>query len=671
MLSSLRQNAAFLYFFAVSVATGNVHSFQQQTLGTEARDWFSEGGSSILAVLESQTDDAVSLREASSNQLRVVPISKLGQNDRNYLQAAKFREMDRLQFARVIENLDDLRERPETVPEILNVLSKDYPSSPYADLWGGVAQCAGQNKPELAESRFKESIKRIQKQREVDPSLHLRTLIAVHNNLAVCYVKQTKGDNAVGEFIKAISLMDMIPPTLAHNTRFMNELTTGGKRAAVRVQPEFQSKLVRAIARLPLEDSKKKYQNGWYYSLEMDIPFGEGNDLQVKGIVPPDPTLELIACGTGLVVAPGHVLTTANSIRHASRKPTLATIAAKVSDSPNSGWKLQPARRVIVSIPEKTVTGGKDIKKTVVTETRSNTSSVGLSTGDAGIGLSATQSTSVANISGQVTDFKLEVFEKGSTQAELAVLQIDGLKVKPYLFGDIVASDGDAVLIAGYQRGPNMLDKLLFARGQVVNLDAKTGHLFTSARPAGGVRGGPVFDDSFNIVGVHWDLGKFGGESASLAFTTDEVRNWMGKYVQTADLSIDHALGKTDRQKLLEQAIVPILTWGRRADFEDPTYAAYYQVDNIAQRFVLRDEWCFRCGGDGMKRCTECSGAGEVKVGTQQVPYARNPVTGALMTREEAVLKTCPGCRGNRDVRCPDCKEGRIPGGPNTVANKR
>jgi len=70
-----------------------------------------------------------------------------------------------------------------------------------------------------------------------------------------------------------------------------------------------KKRLVSALARLPIEDPKNKLQPGWYNTLEMDVPYGQGNELSVDGVLPQDVSLVLISSGSGLVIAPGYVIT--------------------------------------------------------------------------------------------------------------------------------------------------------------------------------------------------------------------------------------------------------------------------------------------------------------------------------------------------------------------------
>ena len=91
-------------------------------------------------------------------------------------------------------------------------------------------------------------------------------------------------------------------------------------------------------------ESKFKMQPGWYYSLDLQPPDSLGNELPVLGIEPPAPSLELIASGTGVVCAAGHVLTVRQVVTHPQRPVNLVTVAVTKQDG---SWLLVPVQKFV------------------------------------------------------------------------------------------------------------------------------------------------------------------------------------------------------------------------------------------------------------------------------------------------------------------------------------
>lgn len=109
-------------------------------------------------------------------------------------------------------------------------------------------------------------------------------------------------------------------------------------------------------------------QQGWYYSLDLDVPQGYENELSVAGVLSPHPTLELIASGTGIVVAPGYVLTVRSAVTHPDHSAFLTTVGVPLNPVTDKAkeknaeiarqWKQLPVRRLIVTLPETKIVGG-------------------------------------------------------------------------------------------------------------------------------------------------------------------------------------------------------------------------------------------------------------------------------------------------------------------------
>ena len=546
--------------------------------------------------------------------------------------------------------------------------------------------------PELLDAikQCKEAINRIKSQRKLDGSRHSRTLLSAYNNLAVCNIKNRNADEAARLFLEALALVDRTPPVLLHNMRFLSELSS--VRGTLKLDDKYRSKLTIAIASHNLEDPKKKLQLGWYYSLDFDVPSALENELSVSGVHPPDASLELIASGTGVVCAPGYVVTVNPAVIHPYRTASLATIALT---NGASSWILKPAQRVFATQPRKRVTSGSNTVADSVSDWKEKTNydlnqrtsdsnqsfGIGSPVGGTGttttnanfnFGNSETNTRMTGNRTAQgisstrtvsaTTNYTLTNPTDGTAEAELAILQIDGLRIEPCLFADELPTPNSKVEILGYQRGPSMLkDGQQKISGNVLNV-LKANQFSLDAPILGGNRGSLCFDLSYRVIGITWKTGQkpVGG----YCYTTSAIKNWFGSTAQTADLRFADGTDNRLNEKRLRDATVPVLVWGRRSDVDmsNPIYNQFYNDDNLIDLFVVRDDWCFACGGDGKAPCPTCFGQAKIKSGMRTDFLGNDPVTGTPITRTAANMVTCPTCNGKNQIICTQCQRGRLPG---------
>ena len=270
------------------------------------REWQSSLGSTVIAELVSQSGDTVQLMDSNGKEYRL-KLEKLSDLDRRYVKLQEMIRADRSQFKEVSQHIEVLKATPMASIDILTKIAKDNPTATYASLWAGVAVAAALNEPERAATQLREALKSIKEQQKIDPSRHRRTLVSYYNNLAICSLRSKDFESASDEFLKAFEVMEKTPPVLQHNLIQMRELLPGVTT---------KNKLLRALEKLPAMESKIKMQPGWYYSLDLQPPDSLGNELPVLGIEPPTPSLELIASGTGVVCAAGHVLTVRQVVTH-------------------------------------------------------------------------------------------------------------------------------------------------------------------------------------------------------------------------------------------------------------------------------------------------------------------------------------------------------------------
>jgi hypothetical protein len=666
------------------------------------REWVAANGQLVRAQLISHSVEnrRVVLKLDESEKTIEMDLDKLSDSDQRYLSAKSFQPEDQRQFEMLGPHLESLRDTPDTTIEVLKEIGKNYPTAPYANLWAGVALSAGRNKPEDALKELIRARDRVLKQQAEDPTLHRRTLGAILNNMAICHIKLYKPDQAADKFLDALEQVERTPPILAHNIRLLREISEN-QRSSLEMNDTNKKKIVQALARLPIEDPKKKLQPGWYYTLEMDVPFGQGNELSVDGVLPPDISLELINSGSGLVIAPGYVLTAKPIVMNNMRPATFATVAVP---STKDRWVLKPARQVIVASPLKQVTGGTTSTSSTRQRVQGSTSE---STSNGSISLSRSASNSGASSYGTVStgqsgspaqrsetislavqqgfsdsvtrvdvesnsttnssssSYKITEPSPGESGAELALLQIEKLGIEPVVFEELSMNESEKIAIGGYQRGQAMLkDGVRYTSGELCS-DTNETTFTTTALVNGGSRGGPVVNKIFSIVGLAWNQPreKPRGER-SIAFTVDEIRRWLGNH-SGVDLRMG-VLNSDPKQnkKILEMATVPVFSWGRRQDFADPMFQKYYNEDSLVDLLVIRDQWCFACKGTSIRTCQNCNSNGRVRVGVEQVAYSQT-ADGRTLYKPVPIDKPCGVCSGRHKLPCTECSgSGRLAGGP-------
>lgn len=306
------------------------------------REWQSSTGTTVVAQLVGQTAEKVQLIDPNGKAYSLAP-EKLSDLDRRYLKLQEFVNSDIRQFEAVAKHIDAIKTTPQTTIEALTKLAKDYPVSPYASLWAGVATAVALNDTDRATIHFRDASRRIKEQQKTDPSRHRRTLISFHINLAICFLKKKDAESACEELVLAFELAKEPPSVLRHNGNQLAELTREG--SGLKVPPALRNKLVASLAKAAAQPSKAELQTGWFYSLDLEPPESLGAELSLIGGEPPSKDLELIATGTGIVCATDHVLTVAKAVTHPYYKPQVLTAAVPNAEG---GWTLMPVTNCVM-----------------------------------------------------------------------------------------------------------------------------------------------------------------------------------------------------------------------------------------------------------------------------------------------------------------------------------
>ena len=669
------------------------------------REWLAVDGRRLVGAIESidlDRDDPfvrILVKGAVAIDIR---LDKLSEVDQAYVRLQQINADDRQQFELVADHIEAIRATPQSVAGILQQIGRDRKLSPYASVWCCIANAAGDNDQEKGIVACRDAIRRINEQRKLDPSRHARTLSAAYNNLGVCYIKQRDGDAAASQFISALKELDYVTPILSHNIGHLLEMKD--KPEGLRLEPKSVTALQRTMAGRRILEPRKKMQQGWYYSLDLDVPQGYENELSVAGVLSPHPTLELIASGTGIVVAPGYVLTVRSAVTHPDRSAFLTTVGVPLNPVTDKAkeknaeiarqWKQLPVRRLIVTLPETKIVGGTTSVAVSTSEWNANSFGVtesdntskstisessvtgfgsdsSFSQGSGGSntmakGRSANSTTETGVVNGRTcfdsTNY-IVIHPKDGPEKELAVLQVDGLRTRHIAFSDQSPKTNSLFQIASFERGPEMLrNGLKVEKGKILGQGKLPSELRTSIAFNGGQRGAALHDPNFLTIGLacNTTTGKDG-----IALSASSIKAWFEKNVKAASLTF--ASNERDIKEI-ETATVPIFVWGKRSDTEiqNPLYNQFFNDDNLIEMHLLRDQYCIACRGKGHVPCTQCSGQGVVQNGLKPIVVGTNPRTGQPITTNVINMVPCPTCKTGRRHVCPICKgKGENPGGPN------
>ncbi|QDT11326.1 S1 family peptidase [Planctomycetes bacterium K23_9] len=606
-----------------------------------AREWQAKGGQKVQGQMIDQTADTVSLQIPGRNAPVVVKLEHLVEADQAIVKGAWFDRRDAYQYSMVVENLRSLQERPKTVVGLLLKIHNAVPESPYAGLWASVALSQGSNEYSRAEVVLRDVIRRIEKQQAFDPSRHTMTFASASNNMSVCVLKDRRGDAAAARMVAAINARPQIPSVIRHNAQLLNELTT--EASFINFSSSTRSRLLEALALGDSAGAGTKLPAGWHYSLDFDVPRDSAGAEKEEGIDAPRAELQLLAQGSGFVVAPGIVLTSRRVVETTNyRGPKLVTVLTNPTDRV---WK------------------GEIVDGITIQATRTVASSGRVTTGRFG------------NIpTGEVyTNYDYVRSPDGHSGAELAALRVPNLGIKPVAVTKESPSRNTPIKICGFGRSKNavrqglhfeegvVLDSTLVARG--VSLDGlidSSRVSFTSARVLGGNRGGPIVNAQNQLVGIAFSTPTGGDKAKGLFFGASELRNWFYKNNQTASvLDPDTDATPEERHATLVNATIPVFCWGLRQPSNSSVFSKVADGSRSSGTVYVRDNWCIACKGRGfidcpVKGCKD--GTVTVRVPTKLAKLRNGKtVMGRLPTP-----KKCDHCRGKGGQICPHCKDGRL-----------
>jgi tetratricopeptide (TPR) repeat protein len=665
LLQSSAGSAILLWFSQIhkgSKAEAVIPSFvDSQDASAVERVWYSDTGSRLQGTFvefkptpydlgSNRSLGKVSLLRSTDKKVFDVPFEKLSEFDHIYVASREFAAADLEQFEKLLPQLNTIKSNPASSAAPLKELERRYATAPYASLCSAVALAVGSNQIDEAIKANERALKRCQTQRSMDPTRHGLTLASIWNNQGVLHIKKKQFELSVADFERAMNLAGEFLPALTHNVSSMKELVASG--ALFKGQPGPAKKLEKLTEDLASSGSKSTLPKGWYFSTAFDLPKSIVNELNVLESRTIHPTFELVSFCNGVVIAPGIVVTTRQSIIPYDRPVELITVGRPQSKQSNIG-----ASWTHVIVDEAIVIGTQPNEKIhFSTMPKQNA------------GATFPYSPGNSNQFQQTSFHLVDPSDSSSTEGQLAVLAVKNLNVPPAPISNNAPSVDQKILMLGYGRSYNSLKNGHLQIKGTVSKPQDNGTFLIKEFNNQPINGFAVIDSSYHVTGLHGDsraVATLEPSKEGVAYSTEVLSRLLQRTTPNSTLPTQRVHDKDKAKKLAEDANVPIFGWARRDDIQKKPALQTSLLDftkklNSIDELVVRDVWCVRCNGNGITKCFDCNGTGEVVEGNKIVTVGINPSTGQPITQVVPNRITCRKCNGVAKVRCDQCKNGKI-----------
>lgn len=588
------------------------------------REWESLDGRTIVAEFQSQDAESVNLLMANQKQVKV-PKKQLSPSELQFLAIQEFQTQEAAQLSALNSVSYQLGKSLGKHSADLKKANNTYKQSPFAALWFGVAYCADSNEPEEGVRFFGDAMRRIETQRKVDPLRHATTLSSALNNMAVAKLKLHNSEEACKYFLRSYDLIKSGSDVVMHNILQFHKIVEMPK-SSFKVDEKSLSKLLATVHEISAVPNRLQLPQGWYYSIEIDVPSPSMSNVLVEGISPPTSALELTAYGSGFVVAPGYVVTTKSSLFTNKSAPEVVTIA----------------------VPDEKSWVGKKVRN--VTLTGSPFASA------------ASNPTSITRTSGiTATPF---IWKGAASNTSLALLEVEDLDSPSLKIETNNLVSGQPLAVVGFVRGQGMLkNNLQFAKGEFVRSRDDGGSFFTSSKISSASRGGPCVDARFGVVGVSLETPAKHDKERCECISANEIRRWVSDDLSRSDIfnlpSKNTSGSAPSARDMIKISTLPVFSWTSRSDLSEPMFVLFNDPKTKKDRTIV-DPWCFKCGGDGLVKCPNCGGSGRLEAGMNTTVVGIDPTTGGKIFQQQQAYKPCGVCSSRKRLDCPDCVDGKI-----------
>jgi tetratricopeptide (TPR) repeat protein len=618
------------------------------------RLWYSESGSKLLGTFvefkptpydlgSNQSLGKVVLTRSLDQKEFSVSLEKLSEFDRIYVASQLFAAKDIEQFETLHAQLMGLKSEPASSIQVLKEMEKGATTSPYASLWYAVALAVGENQIDDATRANERALKRCQNQREFDPTRHRLTLASVWNNQGILHIKKRKFDLAIADFERAMSLLNGELPVVLHNVATLQDFAESG--ALFKGQPALSKRLGKLSESVEASGFQSKFSKGWYFSFAIEPPRSATSELEVQEMAEPIPTLELVSMCSGIVAAPGIVITSRQGIIPHNREIEFVTIGFETNGTPTrwSQWTADEVKLIGSHADEKI--------NTSVPPPIPNAAPL-------------PPTTSGLNL--RPTAFQI-IFPSDTSSAEgqLVVVKCRQLKQVPAPFSDVLPTETQKTLVKGFGRSSDALKNGPIDVKCVVLKSEDKGSYLLKAFNAQSLAGCATVDASYHVIGIHGEsrsIPTLESAKEGISYSIETVQKLIQRTMPNTNLPLNKIGDSEQAKKLVNDAIVPLFGWSRRKDVDlKPTlHSKLLDLEQQIDSMAVRDVWCVRCNGTGVIKCPNCKGSGKVVSGYREIVTGRNPVNGQPITQQVLNYVPCSKCKGSSRARCNQCKDGKL-----------
>ena len=614
-----------------------------------ARVWKS-GKHEVRGMLLRHDETHVTLMPENRKKSVKVEIAMLSDEDQLFLKGLPFIEADQVQHETVMPHMARYTESPMAVAEILNQVGKNHEKSPYAKMMVGLALATEIANYRDAKKNFEAALKIIRKHQKVlGEGYHARTVVSLQNNIAVCALKMSKGDEAAEQLSDGSS--GEIPFALYHNATLLMEATKGVSQ--IKLTNKWRGKLVDVLAKKKPASPGVEVPSRYLFSLEWDDPLNESQLSQLVALSgKPLPHAEDKANLVG-----GSVFTNETELikrgysEHASSSgclisPTLMLTNRHIAKSKTNDFSYTLTRFLKDGSPE--LVGGKVVKWSVV--------------------------------NGE--DLALIELDKPIEDAAAFPLRRGRL------------NDGEDLTVLGFPDVSGEGEHISATSGRFVGMDESLPWMYSTNMMQEGIGGGPTLDMKGNLVGLAFAKSDF-RNGRVVWFNNHRIERRYNDHTVTVsgkaileflkvalpDYEFDRESNKfyESRQALAEAvrgSVMLVKAWQPpkenvkkvRPDFVPGQSAEGFrhnwkkgeaELGSLRKKRLFPDLWCMTCYGKGRLFCLNCGGEGKI-YRKESVKAGKNSL-GVQMYKFEVKSSRCKACssRPNRD--CPDCEDGKLP----------